>query len=315
MDQQPKIALSACLQGQNVRFNGGHARSSIVCDEILPHFQVMPICPEMSMGLGVPREPIRLVSKDGKVELMGTKSKNSYQAQWDNYKNTLIDYLSSLDLDGMIVKAKSPSCGLERVACYLENGYRTKSTSGLMVTEVRKHWPYLPIEEEGRLLDKNLREQFLERVFAIRRWKNFLASEPKIKDLIHFHSTHKLQLLAHSRAIYDAMGPLVANASQDFEQALVKYEDLFYKCLAKPTTAGSHVNVMMHLLGLYKKGLDKHDKMEILNLIEDYHEKRSPLTVPLTLLRHFQRKFPHPWAEQQSYWQPFPKEFTVRNLI
>jgi len=308
-----RLGVSACLVGQTVRYDGGHRRDDFVADQLAQHFDLVPVCPEVAIGLGIPRAPIRLVHTDRGVRVRGVRDPD-------------FDVTDALDgvaaqqaaqaaqLCGYVLKKNSPSCGMQRVRTYTEAGMPTGHASGAYAAGLMARQPLLPVEEEGRLSDLALRENFIERVFAYARWQALTAGVVSGAALIDFHSRHKYQLLAHNQAAYRRLGPLVARAGQrPAPQLLQEYGREFMDALARPASVSSHSNVLQHLAGYLRHRLDDADRAELHQAIDGYRLRRMPLLVPITLLRHHLRRHPQPWAARQTYLDVDPREQILRN--
>lgn len=308
-----RLGVSACLLGQPVRYDGGHKRDGFVADLLAEHFELLPLCPEVAIGLGVPRRPVRLVQTAAGLRVRGVH-------------DPALDLTDALDgeaarvsrdlpdLCGYVLKKNSPSCGMARVRTYTEAGLPTGRASGAYAAGLMARQALLPVEEEGRLNDPPLRENFIERVFAYARWQALTAGEVTGAALVDFHSRHKYQLLAHNQAAYRRLGPLVARAGRrPAPQLLQEYGREFMGALARPAGVGNHLNVLQHLSGHLKDVLDDGDKTELQAAIDAYHARRAPLLVPVTLLRHHLRRNPHPWVAQQTYLNPDPREQVLRS--
>lgn len=308
-----RLGVSACLLGQPVRYDGGHKRDGFVADLLGAHFELLPVCPEVAIGLGVPRRPIRLVDTAHGLRVRGVN-------------DPALDVTDALDgqaarvrqempeLCGYVLKKNSPSCGMQRVKTYTEAGAPIGRASGAYAAGLMTRAPLLPVEEEGRLNDPALRENFIERVFAYARWQTLTAHDVSGAALVDFHSRHKYQLLAHNQAAYRRLGQLVARAGRPpAPELLQEYGRQFMGALARPASVGNHVNVLQHLSGYLKDVLDDGDKAALQAAIDAYRAHRTPLLVPITLLRHHLRRNPHPWAAQQTYLNPDPRELLLRN--
>ena len=308
-----RLGVSACLLGHAVRYDGGHKRDGFVADVLAEHFELVPVCPEVAIGLGVPRAPIRLVQTAAGVRVRGVRDGS-------------LDVTDALDAEaaraqreqpalcGYVLKKNSPSCGLERVKTYTEAGMPHGRAPGAFAAGLQARAPLLPLEEEGRLNDPALRENFIERVFAYARWQALTAGEVSGAALVDFHSRHKYQLLAHNQAAYRRLGPLVARAGRrPAPELLADYGRQFMAALSRPASVGNHVNVLQHLAGYLKDALDGGDKAELQTAIDDYHQRRAPRLVPVTLLRHHLRRAPHPWAAAQTYLNPDPRQQLLLN--
>lgn len=315
---QPKIriGISSCLLGEKVRFDGGHKHDSLITGMLGKYFEWVPVCPEMEIGLGTPRESIRLVEIGEKVHLVAPRSGEDHTEAMRRYAKEKMAALAAMDLHGYILKKDSPSCGMERVRIYASNGMPRRDGRGLFAAELLDAFPLLPVEEEGRLHDIPLRENFVERVFAAHRWKAFRAAKPRAKDLVAFHTRHKMTLLSHSEAHYRRLGPLVARSGKaPFAETLDAYEGLFMETLRVRATPRKHANVLFHLAGFLKEQLDSEDRSEVAAMIENYRKQLVPLVVPITLLNHHFRKHPVPWVLEQTYLNPYPAELMLRNHV
>ena len=311
-----RIGISSCLLGEKVRFDGGHKRDAYIVNTLGPFFQWVPVCPEMDLGLGTPRESLRLVGTPEAPHLVATRSQQDYTAAMQQYAAERLTALAQLGLHGYILKKDSPSCGMERVRVYRQDGTVQRQGRGLFATAFMQRLPLLPVEEEGRLQDMHLRENFITRVFAYYRWSEFVAVPPTPQTLIHFHTQHKLTLLAHSRPHYQALGHLVARAGElPMSELTHAYGRTFMEGLKIKATPRKHANVLYHLLGHLKRFLNADDKAELGAYIEAYRQGRVPLVVPLTLFKHYFRLHPLPWVLEQTYFQPYPAELMLQNHV
>ena len=315
---QPKIriGISSCLLGEKVRFDGGHKHDSLVTGILGNHFEWVPVCPEVEIGLGTPRESIRLVEIAHQTRLVAPKSGTDHTEAMLRYAREKMKALAAMDLHGYILKKDSPSCGMERVRVYGSSGMPRRDGRGLFAGVLLDEFPLLPIEEEGRLHDVPLRENFVERVFASYRWREFLKAKPKPRDLVAFHTRHKMTLLSHSEAHYRQMGPLVARAGKSPLAATLRaYEELFVAALCVRANPRKHANVLFHLSGFLKEHLDAADRAELAHTIEHYRKQLVPLVVPITLLNHHFRRHPVAWVLEQTYLNPYPSELMLRNHV
>jgi uncharacterized protein YbgA (DUF1722 family)/uncharacterized protein YbbK (DUF523 family) len=319
--QEPelRIGVSACLLGQEVRFDGGHKRDAFLLFALDPYVTWVPVCPEVEMGMGIPRETLRLVGYDPSEPRMVTnRTKVDHTQGMKQWSEGRLDQLEDEGLCGYIFKRKSPSCGLFRVKVYAEDGNSADySGRGLFARALTDRWPLLPVEEEGRLNDPHLRENFIERIFIYQRWQAFLKNNPTKGGLVAFHTRHKMTLLARNEAVYRKMGPLVAQAGgQPWEDVLSQYAAYLAEATSQRTKRKSTTNVLMHLMGFLKQHIDTDDKQELLELIDEYRNGLVPLIVPVTLLKHYFRKYPVPdWVHQQVFLNPYPSELMLRNTI
>lgn len=308
-----RIGISSCLLGAKVRYDGNHKLDAFVTETLGRHVEFVPVCPEVAIGLGVPRPPIRLVGAPRAPRAVGIEDRALDVTQ------KLADYGVRMgrelnDISGYILKSKSPSCGMERVKLYPEkDGPGVKQSRGIYAAALMLTQPLLPTEEEGRLGDPGLRENFIESVFAYRRWQDLAASGVSAARLVDFHTRHKLMLMAHSTERYRSLGRLVAGASKRKGHAVAeRYIHTFMDTLRQTPTRARHANVLMHLMGYLKKALDSADKRELLALIHAYRVGHVPRIVPLTLLNHHFRRHPHPYVAGQYYLEPPPEELMLR---
>jgi uncharacterized protein YbgA (DUF1722 family)/uncharacterized protein YbbK (DUF523 family) len=309
------IGVSSCLLGQKVRYDGGHKQDHFITDILGRFFRFLPVCPEVECGMSIPRESMRLEGDPASPRLITNKSRIDKTEQMVSFSDRRARELAAEDLCGFIFKKNSPSSGLFRVKVYREGGMPEKSGSGLFAAAMVRHFPLLPMEEEGRLTDPDIRENFIERVFAYARWKKFLRSGG-MKELVDFHTRHKLQIMAHSPAIYRELGTLVAHGKEVAWQELVqRYEVLFMKALTLHATVSKNCNVLQHIMGYFKKELSPAEKGELLEVIEQYRQHLVPLIVPLTLLKHYVAKYDQEYLQQQYYLSPHPAELMLRNHV
>ena len=311
-DGKIRIGISACLMGEKVRYDGNHKLDTYIADTLGTVFDFVPVCPEVAIGMGVPRPPIRLVGDAARPRAVGIEDPGlDVTAALTAYGRRMALELD--DIDGYIFKARSPSCGTARVKVFAEGRARGQG-AGLYAREIMVRQTLLPVTEEEQLGDAAARDNFLERVFAHRRWRLLLASGFTPDKLVAFHSRHKLSLMAHGAAYYRALGRLVAQAGkQRSRQLCEQYGTEFMAALKHPATRKRHANVLQHLMGYLKKFLDHGDKAELLEMIDAYRLGQLPLIAPQTLLRHYFRRFPHPYVERQLYLYPEPDEMRLRN--
>ena len=310
------IGVSACLLGEHVRYDGGHKHDRYITDTLGRFFNFLPVCPEVGCGMGTPREAMRLEGDPANPRLMTRQSRIDKTDQMLAFCEAGTRELENRDLCGFIFKKGSPSSGLFRVKVYGPAGTPPKSGSGLFAAAMARYFPLLPMEEEGRLNDPHIRENFIERVFSQRRWKDFLREKPDLGGLVEFHTHHKLLMMAHSPQIYREMGVLVAHGmALKLPELLLRYEGLFMKGLTLHATAKKNTNVLMHIMGYFKKELTHSEKEELLGIIDQYHEQLVPLLVPLTLLKHYVTKYDQSYLKQQLYLSPHPAELMLRNHV
>jgi uncharacterized protein YbgA (DUF1722 family)/uncharacterized protein YbbK (DUF523 family) len=312
-----RLGVSTCLLGEEVRYDGGHKLDRFLVNTLGPFVEWVPVCPEFEIGLGVPRESLRLVGDLEAPRLVAPKSGQDHTERMQTWARERLEELAAVMLHGFIFKKDSPSSGLFRVRVYDDKGMPNRVGTGIFPRELMKRFPLLPLEEEGRLHDMRLRENFIERIFVYYRWTHLLEEDPTPGGLVRFHTAHKLTLMAHSPSHYQEMGRLVAQAgSLPWEELVETYGRLLMEGLKVLGTPGKHTNVLQHLMGFLKDVLSKEDKAELLGLIEDYRMGLVPLIVPLTLLKHHLSRHPIPdWVHQQVYLNPYPKELMLRNHV
>ncbi|MBI5316519.1 MAG: DUF523 and DUF1722 domain-containing protein [Nitrospirae bacterium] len=311
-----RLGISRCLLGDEVRFDGGHKRDSFLTDVLGRYVEWVPVCPEVEAGLGTPREAMRLIGDPQNPRLVTIKSGMDHTRALETLTKDRIEELEGLDLSGYVFKKGSPSCGIERVRVYNEDGMPSRNGVGLFARAFIEQFPLIPVEEEGRLCDSTLRENFIERVFCYRRWQDLVQSGVTRQALVEFHTIHKYLLLAHHPQQCEALGWLVGQAERHPPKELaLRYGDLFMKALAVKGTVRKHVNVLQHILGYFKERLSASEKAELLTVIGDYHRGLTPLIVPLTLIKHYVRIFDVSYIREQVYLNPHPKELMLRNHV
>ena len=303
MEVRPRVGVSSCLLGEEVRFNGGHKRYRFLTDELGPHVDWVPYCPEVSIGLGTPREPIRLTADGRLVNRSGTADHTAAMAGLP----------LPAGLDGYVFKAKSPSCGIRAIPRYGEDGLAVGHDGrGLYAGRVLTAFPLLAVEDEGRLNDAALREAFCERIFAAARLRSLFSGPWSAGDLAAFHARHKLQLLAHDPARYRAAGRLAAAGGAE-PGAEAAYRDLFLAAMASPATRGRNANALQHAYSRIGRELDRPRRADLLARIEAYRRGEEPLSVPVALLAHYASRFP--WLAEQTYLRPFPPGLRLRHSV
>jgi uncharacterized protein YbgA (DUF1722 family)/uncharacterized protein YbbK (DUF523 family) len=312
----PVIAVSACLMGDKVRFDGGHKLHKFVSEKINPYFRFVKICPEIEVGMGVPRPPIHLYkSNSGDIKLV---NRDNHSLDYTKKMIEVTNHRSSQlggEISGLILKSKSPSCGMSRVPIYRDE-HETPDYSGvgMFAKNFMERCPLLPVEEEGRLNDPTLRENFFERVYAYCRWKQIDTSNPK--ELINFHTSYKYSLMARGPTFPSQLGRIVAGVTKhNAEEKSQSYIELFMTTMAKKATRAKHVNAMQHVMGYFKKELEKEDKDELLKTMNSYKNCEVPLSTPMALIRLYQRKHKNKYIEGQWYLNPYPESLALRANI
>lgn len=317
-DEKLKIGVSQCLLGEEVRYDGGHKRNRFITDTLSDYVTFTPVCPEVEVGMPTPREAIRLVGDPSAPKLIGIQSSKDQTEAMRTWSTAKVGWLEEQSLDGYIFKKDSPSCGLFRVRVYdPDSGIPSRDGRGIYSAQVVETFPMLPVEEEGRLNDPPLRENFISRIFTFRRWKQFLAKQRSPGGLVAFHTAHKMSFLSHSPVHYHELGRIVGCAgSSSFDEVLAEYAEKMTQCVQVLATPGKHTNVIMHLMGFIKDALDAGDKAELLDLVDQMRNRILPLIVPITLLKHHLSKCETPdWVGAQVYLKPYPGELMLRNHV
>ena len=316
MTSSIKIGVSTCLLGEKVRYDGGHKHNRYITQTLGQFFAFVPVCPESECGLGIPREAMRLVGEVDHPRLVTNKTNIDRTDQLLSWADIRLNALEKDNLCGFIFKKDSPSSGLYRVKVYNDKGQPVKSGRGLFAAAFTARFPRIPVEEEGRLHDPSLRENFIEQVFALKRWREVLGKKKSMGNLVDFHTLEKLLLMAHSPKHYREMGKLVAGGKRlQVSDLYDRYEGLLIEALGLKATVSKHTNVLMHVMGYFKKQLSGDEKQEVLELIENYRSGHLPLIVPVTLLNHFVRKFSQPYLSVQTHLNPHPLDLQLRNMF
>jgi uncharacterized protein YbgA (DUF1722 family)/uncharacterized protein YbbK (DUF523 family) len=311
-----RLGVSSCLLGAQVRFDGGHKHDRFLTTDLAAFVEWVPVCPEVEVGMDIPREAVRLVGDPTDPRMIGVRSGTDHTTAMQRFARGRARQLAALGLDGYVFKKDSPSCGVERVRVYADAGPPTRQGRGLFSAAFMRADPLIPVEEEGRLHDPALRENFIERLFAYRRWRTLRAARPTRRALIAFHTVHKYLLLAHSPDHYRRLGRLVAEQKRMRAAAVVRlYGAAFMEALAVPATVRKHANVLQHLAGHCRRYLEADERRELESLIDDYRRGLVPLIVPVTLLRHHIRRHDVAYVKDQVYLSPHPKELMLRNHV
>lgn len=311
-----RIGASACLLGQNVRFDGGHKHDRFLTDTLGQYVDFVPVCPEAECGLGVPRESMRLVGDIESPRLITVRTHVDHTDLMLNWAGKRVTELEKEDLCGFIFKSDSPSSGMDRVKVHNEKGMPEKKGVGLFAHAFMKHFPLIPVEEEGRLHDPKLRENFIESLFTLKRWRELLKGKPGLGDLVDFHTRNKLLVLSHSEKHYRLMGKLVAAGKTMPAGSLYgQYEALLLEALKLKTSVKKNANVLYHLMGYFKKDLSEDEKQELLEILDQYRSGNIPLIVPVTLINHYVRKYKQPYLAKQTYLNPHPLDLKLRNHV
>ncbi len=314
MSDRITIGVSHCLLGERVRYDGQHKRDSFVVDTLGKYVEFVPVCPEVECGLPVPREAMRLVGTVEEPRLMTQRTGIDHTDRMLNWARTRLDGLADEGLCGFIFKAKSPSSGMERVKVYNGHGGMSGRAPGLFAREFMARFPLLPVEEEGRLCDPGLRENFIERIFALKRYRDAVQDGVSRKALMDYHASHKLLIMSHNAKAVSEMGRMIAGGKGKITKGEVAaYEEKLLEVLKIKTTVPRHVNVLQHMIGYFTKQLDGGEKKELLEIIEEFRMGYVPLIVPLVLVQHYVRKYEVAYLADQCYLHPHPMEMKLRN--
>jgi len=322
-DRPIRVGISACLLGEEVRFDGGHKRDSFLTDTVGRFVEWVPVCPEVECGFGTPRESMRLARRGRTIRLITNKSGQDVTGQLDRYAVRRVEALDAARLSGYVLKKDSPSCGLERVKVYDAHNLPTRTGRGVFAARLIERFPHLPVEEEGRLSDPRLRDNFVERVFAYARLQQLFAPRWTLGALVAFHTAHQLILMAHSPRACRQLGVLVAGARKrknnkkktsrsDVER---QYTGGFMTALRVVATPRRHGHVLQHVAGYLKQVLDRASKAELSETIDEYRRGLVPLDVPVTLIRHYVRRHDIGSLAGQRYLDPHPREFMLPNHV
>ena len=311
-----KLGISTCLLGENVRYDGGHTLDRFITETLGRYVEFVPVCPEVECGFDIPREAFRLVGDPDSPRFITVKTKKDFTARMNNWAHKRVQQLERENLCGFIFKSRSPSSGMERVKVYNDKGMSIKKGVGMFARAFIEHFPLIPVEEDGRLHDPILRENFIERIFTLKRWRELLKKKQTVGKLVEFHTQNKLLIFSHSEKHYRIMGKLVAGGKQLPVKVLYEqYEKMLMESLKLKATTRKNTNVLMHAMGYFKKQLTADEKQEILEIIEQYREEYVPLIVPLTLLNHYVRKYEQNYLKNQTYLNPHPIALQLRNHV
>ncbi|MEE4602895.1 MAG: DUF523 and DUF1722 domain-containing protein [Desulfobacteraceae bacterium] len=316
MEKNFKIGISSCLLGNEVRWNAGHKHDKYLTRTLGRFVDYVPVCPEVEAGFGVPRESFRLVGDPDAPRLVTFKSKTDHTDRMVAWAKQRVKELENENLCGFIFKSDSPSSGMIRVKVYNEKGMPHKIGIGIFARAFMEHFPLIPVEDDGRLNDPLIRENFILQIFTMNRWRDNLSGRKTMGKLVDFHTRNKLLILSHSQKHYRLMGKLVANGKQmPIEDLYHQYESLLMEALKLKTTIRKNSNVLQHLMGYFKKELTADEKQELLEVFGQYRDGYVPLLVPITLINHYTRKYDQPYLKQQTYLNPHPLELKLRTYV
>ena len=309
------VGISTCLLGDKVRYDGGHQHDRYLTDTLGKYFEYISVCPEVEFGLSIPREAMRLVGTPETARLVTIKTGTDHTDGMLRWSVIKLKELEREELCAFIFKSKSPSSGMQAVKVYGPSGTPVRKGIGIFAGAFMKRFPLVPVEEDGRLHDPLLRENFIERVFVYKRWQEMLEEGRSIRNLVDFHTRHKLLIMSHSPRHYSVLGRLVADARNYRGDVYEEYIKTLMEALRLIATIKKQTNVLHHILGYFKKHLSADEKQEMLEVIENYHRELIPLIVPLTLITHHVRKHGEPYLERQHYLHPHPMELMLRNHV
>ena len=316
MEGKIKLGISTCLLGENVRYDGGHKLDRFLTDTLGQYVEYVPVCPEVECGLPTPRESMHLEGDPDSLRLVTSRTHEDMTERMVNWARRRVVELEKEGLMGFIFKSDSPSSGMERVRVYNEKGMPAKKGVGMFAKAFMEHFPLLPVEDEGRLHDPRLRDNFIERIFALARWREVLAKGMTRGNLVDFHTKHKLLILSHNPKQYQMMGKLVAQAKAiPLKELYEQYQSVLMEALQLKTTPKKNANVLEHMVGYFRDQLSPDEKQELLEIIELYRKEYLPLIVPITLIKHYVRKYDEPYLREQIYLNPHPIELQLRNHV
>ena len=311
-----KLGISTCLLGENVRYDGGHKLDRFLTNTLGGYVEYVPVCPEVECGLPIPRESMHLEGNPDSPRLVTTHTKQDMTDRMVQWANRRVVELEKEDLCGFIFKSDSPSSGMERIKVHNENGIPVKKGVGVFARIFMDRFPLLPAEDEGHLHDLKLRENFIERIFTLKRWREVLTKKEGRGTLVEFHTRHKLLILSHSPKYYQMMGKLVAKAKEiPIKELYQQYQAILMEALQLKTTPKKNTNVLQHMMGYFREQLSADEKRELLKVIDLYRKEIIPLIVPITLINHYVRKYDQPYLKEQVYLYPHPSELQLRNHV
>lgn len=312
-----RIGISSCLLGEKVRFDGGHKKDDFLTNHFGRYVEWVPVCPELEIGLGVPRESLRLVAEGTNIRLTAPRSGLDHTDRMNKWTREQAGRLADQRLCGYVLKRSSPSCGLERVKVYRGSGMPGREGRGLFAAGLMDRFPNLPMEEEGRLNDPRLRENFVSQVFCYKRWLDLGESGLTRSRIMQFHARHKYLLMSRHQAGARNLGNLIGQAERSISARRLGeiYFDAFCAVMRHTPTRRNHTNVLQHLAGYFSERLDADDRGELTSVIDNYRQAGLPLIVPVTLIRHYVRKFKVEYLRDQVYLHPSPNELNLLNQL
>ena len=314
--ERPRVGISTCLLGENVRYDGGHKLDRFLRDTLGTFVDYVPVCPEVEAGFPTPREAFHLEGDIKRPRLVTSRTNVDHTERMESWAMERVSQLEKENLCGFIFKSGSPSSGMERVKVKNEKGIPEKKGNGIFARIFMEHFPLLPVEEEGRLHDMNLRENFIERIFTLMRWKEMVRTSPTMGKLVDFHTRHKMLILSHNQQMYREMGRIVAGGGKRPGKGFYqRYAELLMTSMKYTSTPRKNSNVLMHAMGYFKQTLSSDEKQEMIQVIDDHRLGLTPLIVPITLLNHYVRKYDQQYLSEQVYLHPHPMELQLRNHV
>lgn len=316
MSNKIKLGISECLLGGKVRYDGGHKLDLFLRNTLGKYVDFVPVCPEVECGLGVPREAMRLSGQPDSPRLMTINTQKDHTAKMLKWAEKKIRELEKEGLLGFVFKSRSPSSGMQNVKVYSDKGMPLKKGIGLFARHFMKTFPLIPVEDDDRLHEPKLRENFIERIFVMKRWRDLLDQGMKTGNLVEFHTRHKLLIRSHSQKHYRWLGRLVAESKElPNREQFKRYEIVLMESLVFKSTRKKNVDVLQHAMGYFKKQLSRDEKQELLELIDQYRDGCLPLIVPVTRINHYVRKYDQTYLKEQYYLNPHPLELQLRNHV
>ncbi len=314
--ERVKLGVSTCLLGENVRYDGGHRLDRFLTATLGQYVEYVPVCPEVEYGLGVPREPMHLEGDPESPRLVTVRTKQDLTGRMIRWALKRVIDVEKEDLWGFVFKSDSPSCGVERVKVYNEKEMPVRKGVGIFARIFMSHFTLLPVEDEGHLHYPKLRDNFIERIFVLKRWREVLERKKSGGNLVGFHTRHKFLILSHSSKYYQTMGKIVAKAKNlSLKEFYQKYQTLLMESLYLKTSPKKNVNALQHMMGYFKEQLSSDEKQELIDVIGHYRKEYIPLIVPVTLFRHYVRKYDQPYLKEQVYLNPYPLELQLRSHV
>ncbi|AMK11325.1 YbgA family protein [Pseudodesulfovibrio indicus] len=312
MSETIKIGVSACVAGERVRWDRSHRRSAYLAETLSKYVELVPICPEIACGMGIPREQLRQADCAGDIRLIGYDSGEDFTEKMSEWADRVLPGLDEEEICGFVLRQRSPSCAKNKSKIYSTTGKPHKHGPGFFTRKLTEHAPLLPMVTSEELQNPLLRDNFIRRVFVLNRWRTLLGKGKRIGQLVDFHTRHKMLIRAHDLRGYRELGRLLGESTmQNVDEVFATYASLLFKSLALKTTARKNSDVLQHAMGFFKKDLDDGDKRELLAMITNYANGKLPLLMPVTLLNHYARKYHKPYLAQQYYLNPEPAELKL----